>query len=171
MSFKAETMLPTGLLLALTLGGCATRGFPPEHQIVNWDQVDGKVSRGAQPNAAALRWLATNSPGCTVVNLRNDPWGQEARECEALGLRYVPLPWSGGMAPSWLEVETALNIISRAPAGVFIHCQFGCDRTGTLVACYRIRQGESQQDAYNDAKLHGLSSVFLGAKSRITSFY
>jgi protein tyrosine/serine phosphatase len=162
----------TATLLALAVApiGCATRGFPPIAGIDNFDTVDAHVKRGAQPNTLALAKLADNYPGLTVLNLRADPWQLEASECDRLGLRYISLPWSGLRAPSHHQVDEALAVIATAPGPVFIHCQAGCDRTGTLVACYRIRHGAANATALNDAILHGLSPFEPGMRHLISTF-
>ena len=91
--------------------------------IDNFDVVDGKLSRGAQPNQLALEQLSRL--GCqTVVNLRDDPWPLEESICHRLGMGYVSAPLSGTRAPRAAEVFAILNLIRQCDGRVFVHCQY-----------------------------------------------
>src|SRR5574343_218592 len=156
--------------MVMLLDGCSTqRGFAPTNGIVNLDRVDAKVWRCAQPNRLGIEWLKSQGVG-TVINLRNDPWVDEQAICQELGIRYVWIPLSGLHAPTDQETATVLNAIALARGQVVLHCQFGCERTGTMVACYRIRKGMSPQDALADAKEHGISPMACGMKDYILHF-
>ena len=51
------------------------------------------------------------------------------------------------------DIEECLRIIKRAPKPVLVHCMHGSDRTGTIVAAYRIlEQGWSPDDAIAELK-------------------
>jgi protein tyrosine/serine phosphatase len=175
-----KSLLLIALLGALFLPtGCSTtpRGFPPRMGILNFDVVDSKLTRGAQPNHAALDALAPacETPGkpLTIVNLRmpSDTWVDEAVVCKQDGIIYRQVPLNGLLAPSQAQIETVLALIDNAPGVVFVHCQHGCDRTGTVVACYRIRHKEmSNADALNDAVAHGISPLECGMKGFIKRF-
>ena len=65
------------------------------------------------------------------------------------------------------------NIEAEIKAGgkVYVHCQHGCDRTGTIIACYEIRnQHISNKDAQNDADVHGMSKWEFGMRHFIKDF-
>ena len=166
------TIALMGLIIAPT--GCVTnqRGFPPKDQITNYDRVDAFVTRGAQPNAAGFEALAKD--GTTmVINLRNDPWSDEKRVVESLGMTYVNVKMSGTSAPKPEDIATVLELIRMVKekgGKVFTHCQFGCDRTGTAIACYRITQGMSNKDALDDAKFHGISKLLPHFHHYITHY-
>ena len=49
-----------------------------------------------------------------------------------------------------------MNDTSRGP--VFVHCKRGADRTGVVVACYRIEHDNwSRREALGEARDHGMS--------------
>ena len=156
------------ILMPLVLMGCATRGFPPVHGIGNFDIVDDKVIRCGQFNAYGLDWLSKKYPKLTVINLRDDPWSEESFECAKRGVRYFNLPWNGLCPPSAASLESALQLVDAADGWVVVHCKFGCDRTGFLVACRRIRQGEANAAALDDAIKHGMVIPLM--KERIKRF-
>lgn len=160
-----------GLIIAPT--GCVTgqRGFPPKDQITNYDKVDDHLCRGAQPNAAGVEALAKD--GVTlVINLRQpgDSWAVEADTCTNYGISYINVPLSGTMTPKTADIKGIIKLIEGNKGKVFVHCQYGCDRTGTVVACYRITKGMKSEDAFNDAKAHGISKLLPNFKSFILGF-
>jgi protein tyrosine/serine phosphatase len=149
------------------LAGCATRGFPPVATINNFDHVDKYVCRGAQPNAYGIEFLARVQHVTLVINLRNkgDTWDREPAICLSEGMKYAWVPLPGASAPSKEseELVQALIALEIANGGkVFIHCQHGCDRTGTAVACYEINRGVKNDVALKEAKFYGLSPFETG---------
>lgn len=142
------------------LVGCVTqRGFPPEHQIVNFDYVDALCVRGAQPTANGFRFLKSQGVGA-VFNLRDDPLPNEQAEVEALGMIYVPYPLSGTAAPTVTQMnklQDQMDALNRQGIAVFVHCQFGCDRTGATIAGRRVRKGWDNRKALDEAIAYGLS--------------
>lgn len=155
----------------LALAGCATqRGFPPSNGIQNYDEVTSVLWRGAQPSGVALEGLAKR--GCIkVINLRGgdaDPF--EAFTCERLNMAYVHLPLSPIGAPSNGAIERALSEIDNARGPVFVHCQYGCERTGMVIACWRIRQGADPRDALKEALAHGMTPAEWPMKHFIRTF-
>jgi protein tyrosine/serine phosphatase len=54
---------------------------------------------------------------------------------------------------------------------VFVHCRRGKDRTGTVIACYRIQHdGWDNRHALEEAKEHGMSSFERAMRAYILSF-
>jgi len=109
--------------------------------IKNAGKVNGSLYRGAQPHMPSLERL--KKLGVTaIVDLRgedSDTRDREKREAEALGLRFVSIPISGWSPPTNEQVAQFLSLF-RGPAAerVFVHCRFGDDRTGVMVATYRM---------------------------------
>jgi len=173
MKTITQIILMSTLIFTTNLNtGCATRrGFPAVHGIENFDKVDDKVYRGAQPNAAGIEELSKFGVK-TVINLRrlDDVWFEESAECARHGMRCLSFPMSGTAYPHCDQVESVLLAINESSLPVFVHCQYGADRTGTIVACYRIRKGESVEEALNDAKFHGMSPLSVSMKKFIRGF-
>ncbi|MBV9294436.1 MAG: dual specificity protein phosphatase family protein, partial [Acidobacteriaceae bacterium] len=54
---------------------------------------------------------------------------------------------------------------------VFVHCRRGKDRTGTVVACYRIQHDRwKNEDAFDEAKKYGMSFAERGMRAYILHF-
>jgi tyrosine-protein phosphatase SIW14 len=76
-----------------------------------------------------------------IINFREDrsEMASEKGQVEALGMGYVGIPWSARHEPSNADVAQFLETIQAHPnTKVFVHCQRGADRTGLMVAAYRV---------------------------------
>ncbi|HEV2719278.1 MAG TPA: dual specificity protein phosphatase family protein [Thermoanaerobaculia bacterium] len=105
-------------------------------------QVNASLFRGAQPSELGLAEL--KKLGITVVvNLRERGHDVESerKEAEALGLRYVSIPVGGWSAPAKAQVAEFLTLL-RGSSGdkIFVHCHLGRDRTGVMIAAYRVAE-------------------------------
>jgi protein tyrosine phosphatase (PTP) superfamily phosphohydrolase (DUF442 family) len=160
------------LLAAASPAGARDRGVPPSEGIGNFGKVNDGLYRGAQPDAAGIKNLAQLGIK-TIINLcmTNELWKAEASEASAIGITYTNVPLKGLGRPSDAQVAKLLTLIETLPGPVFIHCQHGCDRTGTIVACYRIKHHSwSSESALEEAAKYGLSKYERGMRKYILEF-
>jgi len=114
----------------------------------NLFKVTEDLYRGAQPGRAGFGELEKLGVR-TVVNLRDTHSDRPA--IDGTRLDYVPIPmeaWDPELDQmrQFLTVATDPN---RLP--VFVHCRHGADRTGAMVAVYRIVvQGWTKQQAIDE---------------------
>jgi tyrosine-protein phosphatase SIW14 len=140
----------------------------------NFHQVNAQLYRGGQPKTGGLQKLKELGVK-TVVNLRgeDDQARSEGAEARSLGLRYYSIALPQFSKPKDEEVQRVLEIIN-APENqpVFVHCHHGKDRTGTIVACYRIsHDGWTAKQAKDEAQRYGLGWVEIGMKRYIDDYY
>lgn len=146
---------------------------PQPAGVGNFHQLNGAVYRGAQPSAKGFQSLAKLGIK-TIVDLRGS--GQrsivEKKEVESAGMRYVSFPLSGRSAPSAEQVTRLLSLLNDKSAGpVFVHCRRGADRTGTIIACYRISHDHWQNDkALEEAKANGMSWTEIAMKHYVLGY-
>jgi|SRR5579862_9152731 len=135
------------------------RGMPLQEGILNFGRVSEHLYRGAQPDAAGIKSLKKLGVKL-IVNLRmaGECWKDEAAEAAANGILYTNFPMSGTSRPSDQQVTQILSLFENCRDAIFVHCQHGCDRTGTIVACYRIQHdGWSNELALLEARHYGIS--------------
>ncbi len=143
-------------------------------ELPNFHLINSQLYRGAQPKAGGLQKLKAMGIK-TIVNLRgeDDQTRAEGEEAQRLGLRYYSIALPGFSKPKDEEVQRVLDIIN-APENqpVFVHCRHGEDRTGTIIACYRItHDGWTAAAAKKEAEQRGLSWTEFGMKRYIDRFY
>ena len=152
-----------GVLVALLSGCATTQSATAPTALLHFYQVDERVYRGGQPTEEGFKRLAAMGIK-TIVSLRAHRLRDAARRrekdlVESLGMRWVSLPMRMYWRPSESQVRTFLALADDPDdAPVFVHCQHGEDRTGSLIAVYRVaRQGWAPARAYAEARTLGLA--------------
>jgi protein tyrosine phosphatase (PTP) superfamily phosphohydrolase (DUF442 family) len=135
--------------------------------IGNYQQVTAGLRRGALPSAAGMEVLAKEGVK-TIIDLRkHDAAGinTEREHARSLGLNYFHIPM-GHCAPKSADVIAFLDITTNPKyQPVFVHCRQGADRTGILVALYRmLLQDWSFGDAYREMRDHQFKPWLLGMR-------
>ena len=70
-------------------------------------------------------------------------------------MKYVSISWSGRAEPDNAQIVQFLDLVRDNPqAKIFIHCQRGADRTGTMAAAYRVAIEHMKVDAAIDEMHH-----------------
>jgi protein-tyrosine phosphatase len=98
----------------------------------------------------------------TVLDLRAEGGRAtlEGKLVRSLGMQYVNVPLAGYQAPTQQQITTALGILQDSTlAPVVVHCRRGADRTGTIVALYRIVHDHwTNQQALDEARRMRMAS-------------
>lgn len=166
-------------LLLLALAGCATEAENVQVRSIGWAQpvlggevdnwyvVSDELHRCAQPSADGMQTLAANEVR-SVVNLREHHSDRDEVRGVALQLVEVPLD-TGDM--TYADLVAALRAVLAAPKPVALHCWRGSDRTGAVVAAWRVAvQGWSAQQALDEMALGGFGhSRFYGNLRRLVA--
>lgn len=132
--------------------------------IPNGGKISDSLFRGAQPRQQGIQQL--KSLGITtIVDLRGeDPsrttW--ERQQAESAGIRFVSIPLDGWSPPSNEQVAQFLALFRNNPKEkVYVHCRYGEDRTGVLVATYRMAvDGWQPQQALNEMYFFGFNGMW-----------
>jgi tyrosine-protein phosphatase SIW14 len=140
--------------------------------IPNFHQVDDHIYRGGQPPTEAWRGLAALGVKI-VIDLRREDEHSTAAEAQAvaaLGMNYFNVPMKGVVPPADEQVAKVLALLNSRKR-VFVHCKHGSDRTGVVIACYRIaHDGWRRQQALGEAESLGMGLVQVGLKHYIMFF-
>jgi protein tyrosine/serine phosphatase len=144
----------------------------PAAHVRNFDKVNDHIYRGGDPTAVGLTELG--AMGVKVdVDLRETSAATKVEKGEAkkLGIKYVNIPMRPLSAPTDDEVQRAVALLEQTSGPVFVHCRRGKDRTGTVIACYRIQHDHwSNREALAEARKHGMSFTERGMQHYILHF-
>lgn len=144
------------VLLGLVLTGCFEHPAEPQAEqperaqnvclngVENLHRVSSELYRSGQPDKdgfSALEQLGVRS----VLNLRE--YHKDTRKARHTELHLMAYPVAAGEVTE-ADVENCLRLIQDAPKPLLVHCWHGSDRTGIIVAAYRIiYQGWSVEEA------------------------
>jgi protein tyrosine phosphatase (PTP) superfamily phosphohydrolase (DUF442 family) len=116
--------------------------------VPNLYRISGELYRGDQPSPQGMQNLK-NLGLKTIINLRS--FHSDRDEIGDTGLAYEHITMKT-WHPEEKEAVRFLKIVTdpqRAP--VLVHCQHGSDRTGTMIAVYRLAvQGWSKAEAIRE---------------------
>jgi uncharacterized protein (TIGR01244 family) len=143
-------------------------------ELPNFHRVSEKLYRGAQPNAGGFQQLSQLGIK-TIVSLRadDDRSSTQEQEARAAGLSYFNVPFKRLGRPTDEQVDRVRRLIN-APENqpVFVHCQHGADRTGTIIALYRIEHdGWTIDQARAEASRYGMKWWQRGMRDYISDYY
>jgi tyrosine-protein phosphatase SIW14 len=145
--------------VAAAFAGVTALAGPAVQGVGNFQKVDDHVYRGAQPTDEGLRNLSKLGIKI-VVDLREpgDRSSTEQKVVTAAGMQYVSVPMNGMETPSNESVLKVLALLEDTSAGpVFVHCKRGADRTGGVIACYRVEHDHWKNDrALAEARAMGM---------------
>lgn len=159
----SKRILAAFLLAVLTgLSGCTliTASPPPAlsgtgeriADLTRFSVVAEDVYRGSQPDAAQLQKIVAAHGVKTVIKLN------PGFEPSIPGVKVIPHPLNAWITPSEVEIREILADIEKAKieGPVYIHCTHGEDRTGLIVALYKVRcLHVKPKDAYLDMVANG----------------
>ena len=156
-------------VLLLTVGHAHTAKDLP-----NLYKVNGHLYRGGQPTEAGLQQLKQLGVK-TIIDLRenDDRAKREEIWAKAAGIRFINYPESGWFKPDRSRVDAIIKEIDNPKnQPVFVHCQRGSDRTGTVIAVYRIsHEGWTGRQANDEAKKFGFGFWQFWMKDYINDYY
>lgn len=172
-ALRANTVRLLALAMALILPSLVV-AQDKNNDLPNFYRVNDALYRGGQPSDDGFKRL-TQLGIKTVLDLRDGGERAQAEELKArsAGLRYINMPMGGFFKPNDKRVAEVMSIISSAKhQPVFVHCRRGSDRTGTIIAIYRIEyDGWTSEDALEEAKRFGLGFWQIRMRDYISDYY
>ncbi len=174
MKTKTFHLLACVVTLTLLTSTALTQNELRYPELPNFHKVNTVLFRGGQPKPEGFQVLKQLGVK-TIINLRDDD--KRAREegvlAQGEGFRYLNIPLGRWGRPDDKEVEQVLSLINNPEnQPVFVHCAHGADRTGVVIAAYRIsHDGWNSEQAKAEAKRYGLKPWQLGMKDYIRDYY
>jgi len=109
--------------------------------ISNAGKVSDSLFRGAQPHLSDLGELKKLGI-TTIIDLRRESHAlrdEERLRAESLGLHFISIPVGGFSTPTSRQLAEFFSLVREASLQrIFVHCEYGEDRTGVFIASYRI---------------------------------
>lgn len=162
------------LFVAVSAGFVQAQRVFEDKNLPNFHQVNEKLYRGGQPSEEGIKKLAATGIK-TIIDLRGaDKNSQREKEwARAAGLKFFAFDLSNWFKPDERDIAEILKDID-APENqpVFVHCKRGADRTGTVLAVYRIsHDGWTAKQANAEAKKFGFGWWQFWMKDYIKDYY
>ena len=127
--------------------------------VKNFGKVTPFLYRGAQPTPEGFKTLSKMGVN-VVIDARLSGRDKESQQVNALGMQYVSIPWHC-LFPTDEKMARFLAVL-RENRGkkVFVHCRYGDDRTGMMIAAYRMSvEHWTSDEARQEMQQFGLNSV------------
>jgi len=162
------------LFVAVALPNCWAATAEDPKALPNFQIVNDNVLRGGQPSDEGIKSLAKRGVK-TIIDLRlasEHSIPHEKQLVESNGMHFVSVPMKGMSAPTDEQLFTVLRVLNDSKQWpVFVHCRRGADRTGTILACYRISHDNwNNQKALEEAKTYGISVFERAMRNFIEHF-
>jgi len=125
--------------------------------VANFGEVTPYLYRGAQPSRQGFQGLAAMGIDI-VVDARLSQKSSEKKIVTATGMQYISIPWHC-MFPKDKAMAQFLAVLRDNPKKkIFVHCRLGDDRTGMMVAAYRMAvENWTAQDAMAEMLQFGMN--------------
>ena len=145
-----------------------------KRDLPNFGKVNETVYRGGQPDEKGFAELSKLGVK-TVINLRGDDDKAKREENWATknGMKFINVSLGNWLKPKDEDIEKVVALLNQAEnQPVFIHCKRGSDRTGTVIAVYRMMHDNwTAEQAIDEAKSFGFGWWQIWMKEYINDYY
>lgn len=118
-----------------------------DSRMENFYKVDDDLYRSEQPSGKGVKELERYGIR-SILNLRNRHSDKEEARKASMTLYTIPME-AGEMTDD--SMEKAMLVIARAEKPMLVHCWHGSDRTGAVIAMYRmVFQGWTRAEAIDE---------------------
>ncbi|MEP6848342.1 MAG: protein tyrosine phosphatase family protein [Acidobacteriota bacterium] len=171
---NAITVLSTLLVIQIAALLADGQDHGGTKDLPNFGSVSPVLYRGGQPTEAGIIELARRGVK-TVVNLRGEDSNarKEKLRVQKAGMNYVGIPMADWGKPRIADLDEVLRLIEQNEGQpIFVHCRRGADRTGAVIAAYRItHDGWTAKKALNEAEEYRMGWWQFPKKKFIKHFY
>jgi tyrosine-protein phosphatase SIW14 len=131
--------------------------------VPNAGEVTSSLYRGAQPTSDGYRELQQMGVEL-VIDLRLTGRDKERQQVIASGMQYVSIPWHCYFPRDKVVARFLALLRENKGKKVFVHCRYGDDRTGMMVAAYRMAdEGWTPEEARKEMEVFGFHHLVCPA--------
>jgi tyrosine-protein phosphatase SIW14 len=124
--------------------------------VSNFAEVTTTLYRGGQPTKEGFDNLA--KMGISIVVDLRASHESEREEVTKLRMQYVAIPWHCFHPQDAAFAQFLTLLRENSGKKVFVHCRLGHDRTGMMIAAYRMaEQGWTAKEAKKEMEAYGFS--------------
>jgi tyrosine-protein phosphatase SIW14 len=105
--------------------------------VPNFGEATSHLYRGGQPQLVGYKNLKKMGVDI-VVDLRLSGRDTEKKNVENAGMKYVAIPWHCYFPKDKQFAEFLTLLRENRAKKIFVHCRYGDDRTGMMIAAYRM---------------------------------
>jgi hypothetical protein len=141
-----------------TQGSAHTPGHRREMPgIPDFVEITPFLFRGSVPTHEGLQALERSGVQI-IVDTRVNRTGKERKEARKLGMQYVKISWRCPF-PRDKVFARFLKVVRDNPGKkVYVHCLLGDDRTGMMIAAYRMAdEGWTAEEAMREMRQYGFT--------------
>ena len=125
--------------------------------VPNFGEVTPLLYRGGQPTREGFERLANMGINIVVDTGRSK---RDEKQIKKLGMRFVSLPWYCPFPKDDVFARFLKLIKDNSDRKIFVHCRLGNDRTGMMIAAYRMgAQGWDAEQALKEMHFFGYAAV------------
>jgi len=162
------------IIIALYFGSFAhAQKKSAKKDLPNFSQVNANLYRGGQPTETGIKQLEGKVK--TIVYLRgvDERAKTEEKWANAADINFKSFPLNNLFRPKDSQIKDILAFINDPQnQPVFVHCKRGADRTGTVIAVYRIsHDGKTAKEAVDEAEQFHLGWWQFWMKDYINDYY
>lgn len=108
----------------------------------NAGKVNDFLFRGGQPKPEGIAELKKLGISLVVdLRMKGGSVDSEQKRVEAQGMRFVNIPAGNFRGPTHEQIAQFLKLLRDNPGQkIFVHCNLGNDRTGVMIAAYRMAE-------------------------------
>jgi protein tyrosine phosphatase (PTP) superfamily phosphohydrolase (DUF442 family) len=121
----------------------------------NFGEVTPHLFRGGQPKGTGYEHLKAMGIDI-VVDGRLSGKEAERRKATKAGMQFVSMPWHCLFPKDHVFAQFLKLLRNNPDKKVFVHCRYGDDRTGMMIAAYRMAvEGWTPEEARDEMEKFG----------------
>lgn len=137
--------------------------------IIRFKKVKDNLYRGGEPSVKDVENLYNNYNIKKIISLDEEAGLRIKQVCKLLGIEHHILPLNGSVESVFHLFAYDLNDLFLEGGPTFVHCKYGKDRTGFIIALLKCKYFNV---TYEDALKEALSMGFgIGVNPKVVELY